>query len=316
MKRVSPTPEALDRAAALLRSGGIVAIPTETVYGVAANAFDARAVARIFEVKGRPAFDPLIVHVGDANMLAQVAAETPPLAQKLIEHFWPGPLTLVLPKAAALPELVTSGLPTVAVRMPAHPVARRLLERAGVPLAAPSANAFGRLSPTRAEHVERQLGAGLDLIVDAGPAQHGIESTIVALVGEPRILRAGAIPNEEIASVIGAIKFESSAAGAPLAPGQLPRHYAPRTLIRIVESPAPAAERAGAGFVGLSRLEPGYAQVRLLSERGDLREAAARLFAVLHELDELGLERIDVEPVAERGLGVAIMDRLRRAERR
>lgn len=312
---VSPTPEAIDRAAALLCAGGVVAIPTETVYGLAANAFDAQAIARVFEIKGRPAFDPLIVHVLDVTMLARVVAETPPLAQALIERFWPGPLTLVLPKAASLPELVTSGLATVAVRMPAHPVARALLQRAGVPLAAPSANAFGRLSPTRAEHVERQLGGSVDLILDAGPTEHGVESTIVAMDG-PKILRPGVITREEISSVVGPVVVETAATATPLAPGQLAHHYAPRTPVRIVDSPAPAAERARAGFIGLSRSPEGYAHVRRLSERGDLREAAARLFETLHELDDLGLERIDAEPIAETGLGVAIMDRLRRASTR
>lgn len=310
---VAPTPEALDRAAALLLAGGVVAIPTETVYGLAANAFDAQAVARIFEIKRRPAFDPLIVHVLDVAMLATVAAETPPLARTLSERFWPGPLTLVLRKAPALPDLVTSGLSTVAVRMPAHPVARALLQRTGVPLAAPSANTFGRLSPTRAEHVERQLGESVDLILDAGAAEHGVESTIVALLDEPTILRPGVVTREEISSAIGPVRVETATVTTPIAPGQLARHYAPRTPVRIVESPAPAAERTRAGFIGLSRSPQGYAQARRLSERGDLREAAARLFEVLHELDDLGLERIDAEPIAEVGLGVAIMDRLRRA---
>jgi L-threonylcarbamoyladenylate synthase len=313
---VAPTPENLDRAAALLLGGGVVAIPTETVYGLAANAFDARAVARIFEIKQRPAFDPLIVHVLDDAMLARVADDIPEQARALIERLWPGPLTLVLQKRPEIPALVTSGLATVAVRMPAHPVARGLLQRAGVPLAAPSANPFGRLSPTRAEHVARQLGKHVDLIVDGGPSEHGLESTIVALEPAPRILRPGAISAEELAAVVGPVEVGQPTGGPPLAPGQLPHHYAPRTPVRLLESDVPVRDRARSGFIGLSRAPLGYAEVRLLSERGDLREAAARLFEALHDLDERGLERIDAEPFPERGLGVAIMDRLRRAHAR
>ncbi len=314
MPVLRPTPESLDRAAAALRAGGVVAIPTETVYGLAANAFDARAVARIFEIKRRPAFDPLIVHVLDEAMLARVVVFVPPGAQALIERFWPGPLTLVLRKQASIPELVTSGLPTVAVRMPSHPVARALLERTGMPLAAPSANPFGRLSPTRAEHVERALGRHIDFILDGGPAEFGLESTIVTLEPGPAVLRPGSITIEEIEQVIGPLPAERLDASRAVMPGGLPQHYAPATPIRIVRAETvPASERARAGFIALSQTAEGYAQVRQLSKRGDLREAAARLFETLHELDDLGLERIDVEPLPERGLGIAIMDRLRRA---
>ena len=316
MPVVPPTPENLDRAAALLLDGGVVAIPTETVYGLAGNAFDARAVARIFEIKHRPEFDPLIVHVLDDAMLARVAKDIPGQAVALIERFWPGPLTLVLQKRPEVPALVTSGLATVAVRMPAHPVARGLLARAGVPLAAPSANLFGRLSPTRPEHVGRQLSEHVDLILDGGPSEHGLESTIVALEPVPRILRPGVISAEELAAVVGAVEAGQPAGGPPLAPGQLPHHYAPRTPVRLVEGDVPVRDRARSGFIGLSRAPLGYAEVRLLSEQRDLREAAARLFEALHDLDERGLERIDVEPFPERGLGVAIMDRLRRAQGR
>jgi L-threonylcarbamoyladenylate synthase len=314
---VPATSQNLDRAAALLRDGGVVAFPTETVYGLGANAFDARAVARIFEIKRRPAFDPLIVHVLDETMLARVVAEIPLAARTLIARFWPGPLTLVLPKQSGVPELVTSGLPTVAVRIPAHPIARALLERSGLALAAPSANPFGRLSPTRAEHVDRMLGESVDLIVDGGAAQHGIESTIVGFQPTAVLLRPGAISAAAIESAIGAIAAATVRDGdAPTASGQLPHHYAPRTPIRLVDvDDVPPSARARAGFIGLSRRPQGYAEVRLLSEDGDLREAAARLFATLHELDELGLERIDAEPVPEEGLGIAIMDRLRRATR-
>lgn len=316
MPIVEPSSQNLERAAAVLRGGGVVAMPTETVYGLAANAFDARAVARVFEIKGRPSFDPLIVHVFDDAMLARVSAEIPAQARLLVERFWPGPLTVVLPKASAIPAIVTSGLATVAVRMPAHPVARALLERAGVPLAAPSANRFGRLSPTRAAHVKAQLGDEPDLILDGGACEHGVESTIVAFDSGVRVLRPGAISLDAIVAVLPEARLERSAVAVPVAPGQLTHHYAPTTPLRLVEPGGFVLERAAAGFVGFMRPAPGYAQVRVLSERGDLREAAARLFEALHELDGLDLERIDVEPVPERGLGVAIMDRLRRASAR
>lgn len=299
----------------MLRGGGVAAIPTETVYGLAANAFDARAVARVFEIKARPSFDPLIVHVLDDAMLARVATDIPAEARILVERFWPGPLTVVLPKSAAVPSLVTSGLETVAVRMPAHPVTRRLLEHATVPLAAPSANRFGSLSPTRARHVAAQLGDAPDAIVDGGACEYGVESTIVAFDGGTRVLRSGAIALEAITAVLPGVSIERSFSGPPLAPGQLAHHYAPaRTPLRLVnEGGAEPAERPRAGLLAFSQAPSGYAAVRILSECGDLREAAARLFEALHELDGLGLERIDAEPVPERGLGLAVMDRLRRA---
>jgi L-threonylcarbamoyladenylate synthase len=314
MPLVSSTPEALERAAELLRKGGVVAFPTETVYGLGANAFDVRAVARIFDIKRRPEFDPLIVHVLDAAMLATVVAGIPPQARTLIDRFWPGPLTLVLRKHGNVPGLVTAGLDTVAVRMPSHPIARALLERTGLPLAAPSANPFGYLSPTRAEHVLRLLGEHVDAIVNGGPSEHGVESTIVLLEPAPVLLRPGAIPVEAIEAAIGPIARSLDDAAARLAPGRLPGHYAPHTPIRLVDFGSVASpDRACSGAVAFGAPPEGYARALTLSEHRNLREAAARLFDVLHELDTLGLERIDVAPVPEEGLGVAIMDRLRRA---
>jgi L-threonylcarbamoyladenylate synthase len=310
------TPATIELAATCLRRGGVVAFPTETVYGLAAMAFDARAVARIFEIKGRPSFDPLIVHIAGAAMLERVVASVPPAAQALIERFWPGPLTLVLRKRAEVPSLVTAGLESVAVRMPAHPVACALIEAAGAPLAAPSANPFGGLSPTRAEHVNRMLGDRVDMIIDGGATSLGIESTVVALEPLPTLLRPGALPLEEIEALIGPL--ERAPAGSPVrAPGQLPLHYAPATPLRVID-PAVVAphDRRRAGALSLSESIDGYALSRVLSARGDLREAAAALFEALHELDAAGLERIDAQPIAERGLGVAIMDRLRRAAAR
>jgi L-threonylcarbamoyladenylate synthase len=313
---VAATDDAIERAAGVLRDGGLVAFPTETVYGLGANALDATAVSRIFEVKGRPRFDPLIVHVFDEAMLQSVVATVSRAARTLIERFWPGPLTLVVPKSSRTPDLVTAGLPTVAVRMPAHPIARALIERAGIPLAAPSANPFGFLSPTRASHVARMLGDRVDLILDGGPTKHGVESTILLPDPSAVLLRPGAIPVEEIEELIGPVRRDLPEEGAtPMAPGRLSRHYAARTPIRLVASGgAPPAERAGAGVLAWREVPQGYAAGRVLSAAGDLREAASQLFERLHELDALGLVRIDAEAVPEAGLGLAIMDRLRRAQ--
>jgi len=312
---VPATSENLDRAAALLRGGGVVAFPTETVYGLGAIAFDARAVARIFEIKARPAFDPLIVHVSDETMLERVVESVPATARSLIQTFWPGPLTIVLNKRAEIPDLVTAGLPTVAVRMPAHPVARALIERAGAPVAAPSANPFGYLSPTQAAHVERMLGDRVDCIIDGGRTQHGVESTIIMLEPQAVLLRHGAIPVEAIEALIGPLARELSGETQPLAPGRLPQHYAPRTPIRIVDDPArvPPSERAGAALLAFRTPVPGYLDARALSSAGDVREAAAHLFEYLHELDASGASRIDAERVPKHGIGIAIMDRLERA---
>jgi L-threonylcarbamoyladenylate synthase len=308
------TPESIARAAALIRAGGVVAFPTETVYGLGALAWNASAVARIFEIKRRPSFDPLIVHVLGVTMLERVAAHVSDAAESLIARFWPGALTIVLEKRAEVPSLVTAGLASVAVRMPSHPVARALLESVGEPIAAPSANAFGGLSPTRAAHVERVLGGDVDMILDGGPTEYGLESTIVALEPKPVLLRPGAIAVEEIEATIGPLS-RARATGPVLAPGQLPTHYAPRTPLRVVDpSMVPAAQRAGAGALAFQESIDGYAARRVLSRRGDLREAAAAFFELLHELDALGLERIDAQPLPERGLGLAMMDRLRRAE--
>lgn len=309
----------VERAAAILRAGGIVAMPTETVYGLAANAFDPRAVARVFEAKRRPSFDPLIVHVQAPEELRRVATEIPPAVQALAARFWPGPLTVVLPKQPGVPDLVTSGLPTVAVRMPDHPLALALIRAAGVPLAAPSANPFGYISPTTAEHVRRQLGNAVDYILDGGPCRVGVESTIVAWRdGEPVLLRAGGLPVEEIEHVLGPVgRVRATAApGRPEAPGQLEQHYAPRTPLRLLtDAEAPTAVGAKLGWIGLrAPEEPGrYTHLEELSKRDDLRDAAAALFAAMHRLDAAGLDAIEARLVPESGLGRAINDRLRRA---
>jgi L-threonylcarbamoyladenylate synthase len=315
------TPDALNRAADALRAGGLVAFPTETVYGLGARAHDPAALARIFEAKRRPFFDPLILHVADrAQFQSLIAPEARRDARAglLAERFWPGPLTLVLPKAADVPEIATSGLPTVAVRMPAHPVALDLIRAAGFPVAAPSANPFGRLSPTTAAHVQAHFESGIELILDGGPCAVGVESTIISLAEEnPTLLRAGGIPREAIEAVVGPVALGQAAAEKPLAPGQLPGHYAPRTPLRILGGegiPAPVGKRLGyLAFRGAPAARAGMAVVEVLSPSGDLREAAANLFACLHRLDAAGLDLILAEAVPETGLGVAILDRLRKA---
>jgi L-threonylcarbamoyladenylate synthase len=302
--------ESIARAARILREGGVVAFPTETVYGLGAAAFDPIAVARVFEIKRRPSFDPLIVHVLDRAMLAEVAHELDGRSEALARRFWPGPLTLVLRKLAAVPDLVTAGTPTVAVRIPSHPVARAILEALGAPIAAPSANPFGALSPTRAEHVAKALGGAVDLVLDGGPSEHGLESTIVLAEPEPVLLRPGAIPAEAIEAEIGPLARRPAA----VVPGQLPQHYAPRTPLRVIDPlVVPPAERARAGALVLCGEVAGYAASRALSPAGDLREAAAAFFQALHSLDALGLERIDAQPLPPTGLGLAMMDRLTRA---
>ena len=312
-----PDDEGIAQAAAILRAGGLVAFPTETVYGLGANAFDARAVAKVFAVKGRPHFDPVIVHVADPADAEKLWTEVPPLARKLMERFWPGPLTLVLPKREIVPDIATAGLPTVAVRMPSHPVALALIRAAGTPVAAPSANRFGRLSPTHHEAVVEQLGEAIAAVLAGGATPVGIESTVVSLVEDPpRVLRPGGTPIEALREVIPNVRVDPPR-GPSASPGTLPRHYRPLTPLFLLE-PGPAEggeplDRRRCGFLAYQKAWHGFAQVEILSEKGDLLEAAARFFALLRKLDRAGLAAIVAEPVPEESLGLAIMDRLRRA---
>lgn len=309
--------EAVREAGQIIKGGGLVAFPTETVYGLGASAFNPKAVARIFEVKRRPRFDPIIVHVASLREVERVCLRIGEDARILMEEFWPGPLTLVLPKSDAVPDIVTAGLETVAVRMPSHPVALELIREAETPIAAPSANLFGRLSPTTADHVKEQIGDEIDLIIDGGRCPIGVESTVLDLTGEPTVLRPGGLPIEEIEKIIGRVKVSPVSRGrAPLSPGQLPRHYSPRTPTRILQGEPEIPEGTRAGLLAFTRSEarPPFKVVKALSPTGDLREAAANLFSLLHELDKAGLDVIYVEPVPEVGLGRAIMDRLRKAE--
>ena len=308
----------VERAAAILREGGLVALPTETVYGLGANALDPIAVARIFAAKERPFFDPLIVHVPDIDWIPRVVREFPKVAVQLAERFWPGPLTLVLPKADAIPDLVTSGLPSVGVRIPNHELTRQVLRLANVPVAAPSANPFGRLSPTTAEHVRRQLGHRVDAILDGGPCRVGIESTILQIENNGvTLLRPGGIAVEEIEALIGDVKRPASTLSeAPVAPGMLVSHYAPRTPLTIVSEVPSSAEVSRMGLLCLRHdaIPEQFAQIEELSPTGDLVVAAANFFQALHRLDAAELEGIIAVRFPETGLGRALNDRLQRAE--
>ncbi len=311
--RLSDSERGLRAAAAMLRDGRLVAFPTETVYGLGADATDERAVAGIFAAKGRPRFNPLIVHVPDLQA-AEALAEFDHDAALLADAFWPGPLTLVLPRRAGGPlaELVTSGLPSVAIRVPAHPTAQALMHAFGGPLAAPSANASGKISPTTADHVLESLGGRVAGVVDAGPTGVGLESTIVGLTdGVPRLLRPGGLPAEAIESALRRPLSPPAETEGVTAPGQLSSHYAPEVKLIL------NADVADAGALWLAFGPLDGRRGLSLSDNQDLTEAATNLFAHLHALDAearaAGLDRVLVDPVPETGLGLAINDRLRRA---
>jgi L-threonylcarbamoyladenylate synthase len=319
-----PTPENIRRAARDLRAGNLVAMPTETVYGLAGNALDPAVLARIFEVKKRPFFDPLIVHVAERREITPLVREIPAGAEILMDRFWPGPLTLVLPKSERVPGLATAGLDTVAVRIPAHPVAQALLREAGMPLAAPSANPFGALSPTTAAHVTEAFSEGIACVLDGGPCAIGVESTVLGWDGgRPVLMRAGGVPLEVLEEVLGTpiARFTApkSDADAVPSPGALPWHYAPRTPLRLLDENgntargATARGRAGLLWFGDAPAPVGYARIENLSTRGSLQEAATNLFAMLHRLDDAGLEELHATGIPEQGLGRAVNERLRKA---
>ena len=310
--------KAVASAANCLRNGGLVAFPTETVYGLGANANNANAIARLYQAKGRPSFNPLIAHVSDraaAERIARFDAQ----AVKLANAFWPGPLTLVLPKAegCAVADLATAGLDTIAVRVPAHPVAREILNAFGGAVVAPSANLSGHVSPTTAAHVRNDLAGRIDLIVDGGAVDIGLESTIVGCFDEPMLLRPGGLPREAVERVLGRALTPppdepDRDTAQPLAPGMLASHYAPRTPVRLDVSHLEAGEVL-LGFGPDVIAGTAASSVMNLSARGDLNEAAANLFGYLRALDAKGARMIAVMPVPHHGLGEAINDRLRRA---
>jgi L-threonylcarbamoyladenylate synthase len=305
-------------ASKLIREGKLVAFPTETVYGLGANGFDAKAVARIFEVKRRPTFDPLILHIGEMRDLAKVFQKPfPKLVEKLAEKYWPGPLTIVAEKNSKVPDIVTAGLPGVAVRMPAHPMALKLIRQAGVPVAAPSANLFGRLSPTEAIHVKEQL-TNIDYLLVGGRSDIGIESTIVAVTKNTiEILRPGAITAAQLTNDFPGVAVKVSDVEDHIqAPGQMKSHYSPvKPLYLVDEAPECLPARAGLMVFNPATYHKSFtAGVKILSETGDLLEAASNMFAALHEFElEEDIEIVYAIKVREEGIGMAIMDRLKKA---
>jgi L-threonylcarbamoyladenylate synthase len=338
MEFLAISPESLKRAAEVICGGGLVAFPTETVYGLGADACNSEALAKIFEVKGRPRFDPLIIHIADTGSLEKAAdlsllnGDVKRKLFLLIENLWPGPLSIILPKNKKIPGIATAGLPTAAVRFPDHEAAVSLISLSVGAVAAPSANPFGSLSPTRAEHVRDKLGDKIDMILDGGPARIGMESTVLDITGEHvQILRPGGTSKEAIETLIGPVQdgffaVEENGIGVMVSPGQLKSHYAPKvplsvfTLQAIISQPY----QEGTAFLffdGSSRDAwvtahpelPEKAVIRILSASGRLSEAAARLFEILHELDSLDIPRIAVQLAPQEGLGCAINDRLRRA---
>jgi L-threonylcarbamoyladenylate synthase len=305
----------IDQAVQILQNGGLVAFPTETVYGLGAYALNPLAVAKIFEAKERPTFDPLIVHIPNVEGAKALVQNFPPLAERLAEAFWPGPLTLVLPKLSCVPDLVTAGLPTVAIRCPAHPLALELLRAFGKPIAAPSANLFGQISPTTAEHVVQSLGKRVDLVLDGGSCRVGVESTVLSLVEEnPVLLRHGGTSLEDLEKVCGKILLPEEGAQVTSSPGRLERHYAPNT--HMVPTGQRVALSSGKrwGYLAYQNVPEGlWAHSETLSPTGNAAEAAANLFAALHKLDEAHLDGIIFESAPNQGLGRAINDRLKRA---
>ena len=303
----------IERAARLLRAGRLVVFPTETVYGLGANALDADAVTRIYAVKGRPATSPLIVHVASVAMAQSLVATWPDLADRLARRFWPGPLTLVLPKQPAIPDIVTAGLPTVGLRMPAHPIALALIQAAGVPLAAPSANRFTELSPTTAEHVRRSLGSEVDQILAGGPCKVGIESTVLSLAGpNPILLRPGGISRTELEEVIGPVaSAQEATTGAHPSPGMHPRHYSPNTSLYVVTHGILPAE--GSGIYLQHQHPPSRPDVIIRQMPQSAAEYAAALYDVLHQADAGHHHWIAVDLPPDTPDWEAVHDRLRRA---
>lgn len=315
---LAPDAAGIAAAADVIRRRGTVAFPTETVYGLGADALSARAVARVFAAKDRPRFDPIIVHVASPEGAERLWVQVPPLALRLMERFWPGPLTLILSRRRRVPGIVTAGLSTVAVRMPNHLVALDLIRAAGRPIAAPSANRFGLLSPTHHEDVLDQLDGRVDAVIAGGPTCVGIESTVVSLVEDvPTVLRPGGTPLEALRESVPNLRM-SPPLGPSASPGTLARHYVPTTPLLLLEhGPIPAGseplDRLACGFLAFREEWTGFGRVEVLSPSGDLVEAGARFFSAVHRLDRGGFSAIVAEPLPEEGLGVAMMDRLRRA---
>lgn len=308
----------IEKAKSILKQDGLVAIPTETVYGLAANAFSEEAVVKIFEVKNRPSFDPLIVHVDSIEQAEDMVENVPEKAKELAARFWPGPLTILLKKKAVVPDMVTSGLSTVAIRIPDHPLTLDLLHALGFPLAAPSANPFGYVSPTSVKHVNDQLGDKIPYILDGGDCDVGIESTIIGFIDkEPEIFRLGGIPVEDIETIVGKVNVKLHSSSRPETPGLLESHYAPLKKVKLKDN-AILEGTADPGEIGLIRfkeIDPAVPEKNqiILSRNGDLIEAAKNLFSALRKMDEMDVKYVVAESLPEIGLGRAINDRLRRA---
>jgi L-threonylcarbamoyladenylate synthase len=308
----------ISKAKKILENGGLVAIPTETVYGLAGNVFDTAAVARIFAVKNRPSFDPLIVHVASLEQARKYVQRLPTPAEKLAELFWPGPLTFLLPRNASIPDIVTAGLDTVGIRYPDQKLTNELLHQLNFPLAAPSANPFGYLSPTEPQHVDEQLGEKIEYILDGGVCRVGIESTIVGFEeGKTIIYRTGGLSIEKIEAVVGPIQIKDESISNPVAPGQLTSHYAPDKRL-VLGDVSELLKKFGPYGVGILSFRRTFKEVDtghqiILSVSGDLEEAAQNLFLALHQLDKMKIQIILAEEVPDTGIGRAINDRLRRA---
>ncbi|MER0441372.1 L-threonylcarbamoyladenylate synthase [Emticicia sp. W12TSBA100-4] len=311
----------IEQAIEVLKGGEVIGLPTETVYGLAGNAYNSEAITKIFTVKNRPTFDPLIVHTSSIERVREFVKEIPEQAQLLAKHFMPGPLTLLLPKKEVISDLVTSGLETVAVRIPSHPLALDLLQKLDFPLAAPSANPFGYISPTSAQHVDNQLGDKIKYILDGGECKVGIESSIIGFFDdEIVVLRKGGLAIEEIEAVVGKVRIEEHSSSNPKAPGMLKSHYAPRTQLSIINYksggvPISIDSSTDVGYLGLDKFNANIPieNQLLLSPSGDLSEAAKNLFAYMRLLDARGFDKIYTELLPEKGLGRAINDRIKRA---
>ena len=315
-----PTRENIKLAAEIIKNGGLVAFPTETVYGLGADGLNPLASAKIFEVKKRPSFNPLILHISEKNQLSKYCFYEDERIEKLINKFWPGPLTLVLPKTDLVPDIVTSGNPTVAIRMPNHKIALELIRHSETPIAAPSANKFGHLSPTEALHVKKSLGNKVDMILDGGKSEVGVESTIIQFEkGKFYLLRPGGVSEEEVESIIGGIETGIVNLEKPNAPGQLLYHYAPSIPLYFLNSQMiekNKGKKIGVLFAKKQNVNYDFTSVKILSEKGDMKESAANLFKHLHDFENENIDIIMVEKVEEHGLGLAIMDRLKKAAKR
>lgn len=317
MQLLEATDKNIEFASEVIKSGGLVSFPTETVYGLGADGLNPIASAKIFEAKNRPAFNPLILHIAEKETLGKITLWKNPNVEKLIDKFWPGPLTLVLQKKEIVPEIITAGNPTVAVRMPNHEVALKLIRHSGTPIAAPSANRFGQLSPTDAQHVVKQLKNRVDVILNGGKCSVGVESTILEITDDKiYLLRPGGLAVEEIESLVGHLDIKHHNPAKPNSPGQLAFHYSPSIPLKFLSDESIIQnkdKKVGAIFFKEKKQKQNFTFEKILSPKGDLREAAANLFSYLHEFEKENIDIILIEPVEETGLGRAIMDRLRRA---